>query len=261
MLKYFLLLVVTAFMGFAITGSNVVLANTNNKDKPPISIFLAGDSTACNYESERAPRKGWGQEFDRYFSKDVIIKNYATSGRSSKSFIDEGRLDTILSEIKANDYLFVQFGHNDEKKNVPSLYTDSDTTYKEYLRQYINGTRERGAIPVLITPVERRIFDANGQITASHGKYPDAMKELGVEENVLVIDLTTISRNFIGSLGPDESKSLFMQLQPGDSPNYPQGSNDNTHFQERGAIQIAKLIVGELLKTDCDLKKYIVYDQ
>ncbi|WP_090935939.1 rhamnogalacturonan acetylesterase [Pelosinus propionicus] len=235
----------------------MAFASEKSKEKVPISIFLAGDSTVCNYKSERAPRAGWGQVIDRYFSKEVTIKNYATSGRSTKSFIDEGRLDTILSEIKAKDYLLIQFGHNDEKKDVLSLYTEPSTTYKEYLKQYINGARKHGAIPILITPVERRNFDTNGKIIASHGKYPDAMKEVGAAENVLVIDLSTASRNYIASLGPEKSKIIFMQLQAGDSYNYPQGSNDNTHFQEKGAIEIAKLIIEEMLKTDCDLKRYI----
>ena len=226
-------------------------------NKTSISVFLAGDSTVSNYPSKEAPRAGWGQVINRYFANNVIVKNYAISGRSSKSFIDEGALEQILNKIQPNDYLLIQFGHNDEKQYDSSRYTNPDTTYKSYLKQYIDGAREHNAIPVLVTSVARRDFDKNGKIVSTHGTYPQAMKDLGKEENVPVIDLSTISEAYFQSQGLEKTKNIFLHLKQGDSPNYPDGTSDNTHFQENGANEVAKLIINELKKSNIGLKIYI----
>ncbi|URZ16537.1 rhamnogalacturonan acetylesterase [Clostridium felsineum] len=230
--------------------------HTNSITKT-ISIFLAGDSTVANYPANEAPMAGWGQLIGKYFKENIIIRNYALPGRSSKSFIDEGVLDKILKEIKENDYLLIQFGHNDEKKYDPSRYSNPDNSYKEYLKQYINGARQHGAIPILITPVSRRTFDKNNNIECSHGKYPDSMKDLANTEQVTLIDLTRISKNYFESLGAEKTKNIFLHLKPGENKNYINGVNDNTHFHENGANEIGHLIVKEL-KSDSTLNKFIL---
>ncbi|MEH7336224.1 rhamnogalacturonan acetylesterase [Neobacillus drentensis] len=217
-------------------------ANEDNTHKNRITVYLAGDSTVSNYEDSLAPRAGWGQVFDRFLDDKIIVKNEASSGRSSKSFIDEGRLASILNQIEKGDYLFIQFGHNDEKVEDPTRYTEPFSTYKSYLKQYIDGARAKGAIPVLVTPVERRRFTEEGIARDSHGDYPAAMKELGLEENVPVIDLTAKSKALFQELGPEGTKDLFLFLDAGEHVNYPNGVQDNTHFQEAGAEAIARLI-------------------
>jgi lysophospholipase L1-like esterase len=210
--------------------------------RKPLTIYLAGDSTVSTYSNSYWPRAGWGQMLAESFDHDVIVKNEAWPGRSSKSFIREGRLKRILNQIEKGDYLFIQFGHNDGKINDPALYTEPSTTYKKYLKQYIEGARKKNAIPILITPVERRRFSKEGMALNTHGLYPAAMKEVALEENVPIIDLTTKSKEFFQLLGPEKTKELFLWVNGGKHRNYPKGVRDNTHFQQLGAREIARLV-------------------
>lgn len=208
-----------------------------------IKVYLAGDSTVSNYSDSLAPRAGWGQVIGERFDKDVVVINEAKPGRSSKSFIEEGRLTRILTHIDQGDYLFIQFGHNDAKIKDPARYTEPYTSYKSYLKQYIDGAKAKNAIPVLVTPVERRRFDESGTAVNSHGSYPEAMKELGKEEDVPVIDLTGKSRALFQELGPEKTKDIILWAEPGKNPNYPDGVRDNVHFQEAGAKVMAGFVV------------------
>ncbi|WP_179136015.1 rhamnogalacturonan acetylesterase [Paenibacillus sp. 32352] len=223
-----------------------------------MTVYLAGDSTVSNYTADRAPRAGWGQMIGGLLDKQVNVHNAASSGRSSKSFIDEGRLDPILEQIGKGDYLLIQFGHNDEKKEDPSRYTEPNTTYKSFLKQYIDGARNKGAEPVLITPVERNGFDANGRLKDSHRFFTEAMKSLGKELKVPVIDLTAKSKALFEKLGPEATKELFLHLEPGQSPNYPEGVQDNTHFSERGALEMAKLVVEGIVELQLPLSRHVI---
>ncbi|MFD0678676.1 MULTISPECIES: rhamnogalacturonan acetylesterase [unclassified Paenibacillus] len=207
-----------------------------------VTVFLAGDSTVTDQEAEGYPYAGWGQMLPHHLNASAAVSNHAKSGRSSKSFIEEGRLDAIFQVIQPNDYLFIQFGHNDQKPDEERR-TEPDTTYKHYLKKYIDGARERGAVPVLVTPVHRRFFDDKGQLENTHGDYLQAVKELGHSEDVPVIDLAEKTRQLYESYGIERSKTLFMWAVPGEFPNHPVGVRDNTHFQEAGAIQVAKLVV------------------
>lgn len=220
-----------------------------------VTVFIAGDSTACNYESSRAPRAGWGQMIGQFFDANyVLFENRAVSGRSSMSFINEGALAKILSDIKTGDYLLIQFGHNDSKKEDQTRYTDPDT-YQSYLTQYLIGAQKAGANPLLITPVNRRNFE-NGKLVSTHGAYPKAMIDLAMKLKVPVIDLTEQSRIFFEELGEAKTKKLFLWLQPGESVNYPEGVEDNTHFSENGATEIAKLIARGIGELNLPLAKY-----
>ncbi|MBB6284115.1 rhamnogalacturonan acetylesterase [Geobacillus subterraneus] len=223
-----------------------------------IVIYLAGDSTVAAAPRSRAPRAGWGEMLDSWFDDHVVVKNMAASGRSAKSFIEEGRLERILRELKKGDYLFIQFGHNDEKANDPARYTEPFTSYQAYLQQYIDGARAKGAIPVLITPVERRRFSADGRALNSHGRYPAAMKALGKHERVPVIDLTTKSKQRFEELGPERTKRWFLWLEPGEHPNYPEGIKDNTHFHQRGAKEIARLVVEGIVELNLPLRRHLI---
>ncbi|SFL70641.1 pectinesterase family protein [Pelosinus propionicus] len=228
----------------------------------PITVYLAGDSTVMTYSKEQAPKAGWGQMLSKFLSGDVTIKNFAKGGRSSKTFINEGRLNQILDQIQPGDYLLIQFGHNDEKsiKVDPErkIYTEPSTEYKGYIQQYIWGARQHHAVPVLVTPVERRRFDENGKINSTHTAWTAAMKEVALEEHVPVIDLERSSKELFESLGIEGTKPIFFNVAPGESENYPNGAGDNTHFMEYGAHLMAKLVIDEIKKLDIGLKSYII---
>ncbi|MDR6884365.1 pectinesterase family protein [Bacillus sp. 3255] len=208
----------------------------------PVKLYLAGDSTMSNYKSSFYPRMGWGQVLDRWFGSGAVVCNAAASGRSSKSYITEGRLNVIWSKIRPGDYLFIQFGHNDQKEDE-KRYTEPYTTYLDHLRRYVEGARSRGALPVLITPVQRRSFDEQGSLADTHGEYPSAVRRLAAELEVPLIDLAEKSKRLFESLGAERTKALLLWLQPGEHPNYPDGVTDDTHFSEAGATEIARLVV------------------
>lgn len=217
-----------------------------------ITVFLAGDSTVSDYTQEKAPMMGWGQRLGDLFGEGVAIHNAAKGGRSSKSFIDEERLAAIASEIGPGDYLLIQFGHNDEKKDA-ARHTEPYGSYQQYLRQYIQVARDAGATPVLVTSTERRQFEADGRLKDTHGEYPAAMADLAKQEQVVLIDLRAKSRALLESLGDEPSKRLFVWLAPGEHPNYPDGASDNTHFSEYGAEAMAKLVAEGLRETGLPL--------
>ncbi len=204
-------------------------------------LFIAGDSTVADQPVDSYPYAGWGQTLPMWLKADVAVDNRAVSGRSSKSFIAEGRLDAIWAAIRAGDYLLIQFGHNDQKPDEPR-HTEPFSTYKQHLRLFIEGARKRGAQPILLTSVQRRYFDEYGGLTDTHGDYVTAMKELAVEEDVPCIDLAAKSRELFERLGPEGTKSLLLWGAPGEFIRYPNGIQDNTHFQEAGAVRIAELV-------------------
>lgn len=225
-----------------INALEITLANQT------MTVFLAGDSTVTDQPESGYPYCGWGQLLPAQFKHDVAIDNHAQSGRSSRSFIHEGRLDAIMKRMKPDDFLFIQFGHNDEKPD-PERATEPFTTYKQYLKKYINAAREAKARPVLITPVHRRYFAEDGTLTDTHGDYITAVRELAADEEVPLIDLAERSRLLFEQAGEEGTKDDFMWVLPGEYINFPTGMEDNTHFQERGARRLAEQVaeaIGEL---------------
>lgn len=207
------------------------------------TVFVAGDSTAATYAVADHPRAGWGQALHAFLHDDVRVVNEALSGASSKSFYDLGRLDRILAAIRPGDTLLISFGHNDEKITDPARGTDPWTTFQDHLRLYLDGARAARATPILVTPVERRRFTSAGTPYLSHGEYPAAMTALAAETGTPLIDLTALSFALWSALGPEATKDHLLWLEPGESPNYPDGVQDNTHFQAHGAIEVARLVV------------------
>ncbi|WP_371581162.1 rhamnogalacturonan acetylesterase [Streptomyces sp. NBC_01314] len=203
------------------------------------TLFIAGDSTAAQKYADAAPETGWGMALPFFLRSGLKVSNHAVNGRSSKSFIDEGRLDVILGAIRPGDFLVIQFGHNDSKVADPTRYTEPWTTYQDYLRQYIDGARARGARPVLATSVERRKFDAAGNAVPTHGDYPAAAIALAAQEGVALLDIQALSIGLWQRLGVEETKKYF---------NWTATEQDNTHFNPPGAIAVARLVVGELLR-------------
>lgn len=206
-------------------------------------IFWAGDSTvACN-KINTFPQTGIAQAFDRFCAADVVIYNHAVNGRSTKSFIDESRLATIYNEISKEDYLFIQFGHNDEKINDPARYTDPHGEFITNLGKFVNVARNKGAYPVFITSVERRLFDENGKLKPSeHTEYVKGMKEAGEEFDVPVVDLFAMSREFLEKTGDEASKKYYMNLAPGEASWAPDGKKDNSHLKYEGAMLYSGMI-------------------
>ncbi|MFI6010684.1 rhamnogalacturonan acetylesterase [Streptomyces sp. NPDC051243] len=204
------------------------------------TLYIAGDSTAAQKYAPAAPETGWGMAIPFFLRKDLLVSHHAVNGRSSKSFVDEGRLDAILQAIRPGDFLLIQFAHNDQKVADPARYTEPWTTYQDYLRLYIDGARARGARPVLATAVERRRFDAGGNAVPTHGDYPAAMRALAEEERVALLDLQALSLALWQRLGVEVTKKYF---------NWTATEQDNTHFNPPGAIAVARLVARELLRT------------
>lgn len=208
-----------------------------------MKIFYAGDSTCAKYSIMKFPATGIGQGLELYVKREVIICNHAVAGRSTKSFIDESRLQVIAEEIGAGDFLFIQFGHNDEKEHDKNRYTTPFGTYKENLKKFIQVARNAGAVPVLITPVERRCFvDAWKLGAGAHGDYVTGMKQTAEEEQVALIDLYTKSRAKMEEAGAVETTKWFMHLAKGEYPSCPEGLVDNTHLKPEGARIFAGLV-------------------
>lgn len=225
----------------------------------PIKVWMIGDSTMCDYESSKAPLTGWGMPFAGFFNTEVQLNNRAKGGRSTRTFISENRWANVADSLSKGDYVLIQFGHNDEAKEekYKERYT-SVPDYKTNLARFIKESRAKNAVPVLITPVSRMSFDKEGHAKETHAEYTAAVYEVAKMYAVPLIDLDRDSRALFENMGPVASKKLFMQLEPGVHPNYPEGKKDNTHFNEFGARKIAQLVLSEMKKQQLELCKYIV---
>lgn len=239
---YFISLLV--IMGFGIPEHRVI-------------IFMIGDSTMADKPLADNPERGWGQLFPQFFSNEVAIKNHAVNGRSTKSFIKEGRWDSVLKYLQKDDWVFIQFGHNDSKNEDSNRYALPQTLYRENLIRFIKDTKAKGANPILVTPVMRRKFDENGKFVDTHGEYPDVVRALAREMNVPLIDLHRSSQALIEQHGVEGSKKLFLWIDPMHFKAAPDGKKDDTHFSEYGASSVASLVCGELRKKNIALAKLL----
>ena len=220
-------------------------------------LFIAGDSTAAQKSGEAKPETGWGEKFSCFLSSEIEVRNYAQNGRSTKSFITEKRLDQIAKEIGPGDFLLVQFGHNDQKIDTPigaMAYGD----YQNNLTRFLEVARTKNAHPLLLTSVTRRDYLPNGRLNPETlGDYPAAMVALGERLAVPVIDVYLLTQDYYGKLDMGETKKLHLHLAAGKHPNYPAGVIDNTHFNDYGAYQIARIIAAAIRETEHPLKRYV----
>lgn len=257
--------------------------------KRNITIFTIGDSTMANKKLEGGnPERGWGQMLSRYFTDDITIDNHAVNGRSSKSFIDEGRWDAVLSKIQKGDYVFIQFGHNDEKDD-PNRHTDPGTTFDANLKKFVEDTRAKGGIPVLFNSIVRRNFGkADGNAVANaikqddirngidskapkdsieegatlidtHGAYLISPKNVAKELNVTFIDLNSLTHKLVEGMGPQKSKKLYLWVEPKTVPALPNGREDNTHLNVHGASVIAEMAVKAVAEAIPELQQYVCH--
>lgn len=255
--------------------------------KRNITIFTIGDSTMANKKLEGGnPERGWGQMLSRYFTDDITIDNHAVNGRSSKSFINEGRWDAVLSKIQKGDYVFIQFGHNDEKDD-PNRHTDPGTTFDANLKKFVEDTRAKGGIPVLFNSIVRRNFGkADGNAVANaikqddirngidpkapkdsieegatlidtHGAYLISPKNVAKELNVTFIDLNSLTHKLVEGMGPQKSKELYLWVEPKTVPALPNGREDNTHLNVHGASVIAEMAVKAVAEAIPELQQYV----
>ena len=220
--------------------------------EPVRRVFIAGDSTASAYGPERAPRTGWGQVLHTYLDKSWEVRNHAQSGRSARSFVDEGWFAGIASDLRKGDVLLIQFGHNDEKIEDPTRYNEPAQAFPQWLMRYVGLARERGATPMLVTPLARRKFD-HGQLLDTHGLYAQAVRALAAREQVGLIDLNRASTEWLRALGDAPSKAYFMHVPE-------QAQMDDTHLQRRGALAVACLVVAGWKQLDPAMQPHVVRD-
>lgn len=263
-IKYFLVLLLC------------VLSLSAYKKNEKITIFMIGDSTMANKDiSGGKMERGWGMMLKNFFTEDVIVDNHALNGRSSKSFINEGHWQKVVEKIKPGDYVFIQFGHNDEKDD-PKRHTDPGTTFDENLRKFVKETRMRGGIPVLFNSVVRRIFtnsktavaddDTRSNSSAdlvegdtlvdTHGDYLLSPRNVARELDVPFVDANKITHDLEQGLGPDKSKKLHMWYLPNEVPSLPKGRQDNTHYNVYGAYVVAGLLADAVSDAVPELRQY-----
>jgi len=261
-----------------------LLVLTSFQQEKVTTIFIIGDSTAAKKDlSKGSPERGWGMALQCYFTDPIRVDNHAVNGRSSLSFINEGRWDKVLSLIRPGDYVIIQFGHNDEKPKA-DRHTDPGSTFDYNLAKYVRETREKGGIPILMNCVVRRNYtmkvdqkkddeslrnttfkDApkvieGDTLVDTHGLYRVAPRDVAQRMNVHFIDANKITHDLETSLGKEGSKKLHMWYKPGEHPALPQGRQDNTHYNIWGAHQVAKLLADALCEEIPLLKKYRAND-
>jgi len=223
-----------------------------------LTVYLIGDSTMSEKAADERPETGWGMPFTDRFDDAVAVENHARNGRSTRTFLEQGRWEPVARNLSRGDYVFVQFGHNDEVPTKEQHTTEA--AFVANLETFVAETRERGAKPVVLTPIARREFDADGEPVDTHETYADLTRDVAKERDVPLVDMDERSRALLRELGPEESKSLFNHLPPGEHPNYPDGVSDDTHFSERGAARMADLVVEGVEDLDLDLTAHIRRD-
>jgi lysophospholipase L1-like esterase len=219
-----------------------------------VTVYLAGNSTVVNQDDD--PWASWGQMLPRFLKKGIAVANHAESGLSLGSFISENRLKKVLSTMNQGDYLFIEFGHNDMKEKGPD--DGAYNSYSERMHLFVNETRKKGGIPVIVSPANRRSFGEDGRISNSLGDYPAATKRVAQELKVIFIDLNAMTKTLYETLGPEHSKKAFVIYPANSFPGEPNALNDNTHFNSYGAYQLAKCIIEGIRENNLGIKKYVV---
>lgn len=216
-------------------------------------IFIAGDSTAATKAEDKRPETGWGEKLQQFCSTNYEVRNLAFNGASTKTFIKQGLLEKLRQEISQNDYLIIQFGHNDQKIEDPNWGT-SISEYQNNLASFIDVAKQNNAIPIVLSSIIRRHYE-KGKLINTLGAYPQAAHDAAIANDVFFIDLNKISFAYISLMSPKESQKLWLNVDH--SVNYPQGIHDNTHLNDAGATLIAKLVAQEIAKLATPLAKEI----
>lgn len=234
------------FAAFIIASGLSAQETTSGK----FTVWTIGDSTMASKKAEVAPETGWCQAFSNFVTANVEVRNRAMNGRSSKSFITEKRWQWVLDSLKAGDYVFIQFGHNDQKIQDSTRYTEPFTTYRKNLERFVRETREKGATPILFTSIVRRKFE-NGLLVDTHGNYPVVTRLVAAEMNVPLIDLQMLTAGAVTAVGEEESKKIYLWIPP--TEKFPKERKDDTHLSVEGANLVAKLATQQLMLLDNSL--------
>lgn len=232
----------------------VVLGAFMQKSVP--TIFLVADSTVANKPyKDGNPEKGWGQVLPLYLKEGIQVSNHAVNGRSTKSFRDEGRWDKVMAELKAGDYVIIEFGHNDQKIKDPKRYSDPDTAYRANLIRYVQEAQSKGALAILATPIVRRKFE-DGVLQDSHGRYAEVVREVAAELEVPLLDMEKRTRAEVIKWGEEKSKELYLHYPADLYPGQEKEEADDTHLSGTGAFRVCDLAVSELKREVPELKDF-----
>ncbi|MCG9972878.1 rhamnogalacturonan acetylesterase [Christiangramia crocea] len=222
------------------------------------TLYLIGDSTMSDKKDpDRNPEHGWGQMLPELMTSKINIENHAVNGRSTRSFISEGRWEKVKNKLQPGDFVFIQFGHNDQKIQDPERYTNPFTQYRANLEKFVKETREKGANPILLSSIVRRNFNESGVLVNTHGEYPLVTRMVAEHMDVPFIDMQLLTEQLETAYGPEDSKKLHLHLEPGEDNYEPEGMQDDTHLSEKGATLVASLVLQEIYRKDLKLKKYI----
>jgi lysophospholipase L1-like esterase len=236
------------------------LARARSHDAEMPTIYLAGDSTMADKTNLELPERGWGQLFRKRVGNTAKVENHAVNGRSTKSFIDEGRWQNVVDALKPGDWVIIQFGHNDEKTADPTRFTEPHGAYRDNLIRFVHDTQGRGAHPILATPVMRRKWSEEGKLIDTHGEYPLVVREVAKQEKVPLLDLQKSTAALETMHGIEGSKKLHLWFAPGKHPKLPQGLQDDTHYSELGAKLVANLAMQEIEMLKLPLADYLSND-
>ena len=228
------------------------------KEQAEITIHLIGDSTMADKpDPDNNPERGWGQLLHIFFNDRVTVINHAKGGRSSKSFIDQGRWHRVLAQLKPGDFVLIQFGHNDQKAYDPARYTNPFTAYRRNLERFVTEAREKGAHPILLSSIVRRNFNEEGTLEDTHGQYPLITRDVARSLDVTFIDLQQSTEDLVSGLGPERSKGLYMVLESGKYDKYPEGKVDNTHLVAWGANEVCGMVARSIEELGIPLSNYL----
>lgn len=221
------------------------------------TLYTIGDSTMANKKDpDKNPEHGWAQVLQPFFKDNIVVENKAVNGRSTKSFINEKRWDSIYKNLKKGDYVFIEFGHNDEKIEDSTRYTNPHTIYRCNLIRFVKDSREKGAIPILLTSIARRNFNEKGVLMPTHGDYPLETRLVAQEYKVPFIDLEFYTELLEQSYGPEKSKQLHLHFKAGENAYYDKDKRDDTHLSLLGATSIAQIVVNQIkLLSDESIEK------
>lgn len=239
------------------TLSPVSASETTGAPEQPggkTTVFTIGDSTMADKKPEVAPETGWCQALPSFFDSTIVVRNMAVNGRSTKSFITEGRWKAVTDALKPGDWVFIQFGHNDAKSQDTTRFTDPLTTYRQNLEKFVRETREKGAYPVLITSIVRRKFE-KGMLVDTHGDYPVATRLVAAAMNVPLVDLQLLTAGAVTATGEEPSKNIYLWTPP--SARFPEGRKDDTHLSGEGATLVARLAVQQMAMIRLPLAEHV----
>lgn len=243
---------ITAFLAFTVLAFSL-------PEKKKITVWMCGDSTMSIKDKRAYPETGWGMPFVYFWDSTVNVKNLAKNGRSTSSFRNEGLWKQVLEGAAEGDYVFIQFGHNDEVPTKKTYTTEAE--FKNNLKQYVAEARSKKVTPILLTPMARRKFNSSGRMEGTHEVYAQIIRDVAKEDNVVLFDMDKQTQDLYQQFGIENSKLLFLQLKPGEHPNHPEGKEDNTHFSELGARLLAQMVLKEIKQQLPELAERIYVPQ